>query len=137
MDEFGTRHKSEALAWLAATPDIYRRVKPRTPSPHLVSYFLLLDRAADGCCLGIEARFDPLVGPEPFFLTVTETVGPPSMRHTDVSLWFALEGSLGEALIPDEREFFQVRWWSRDELRAVDASRLEPHLFRALDALGL
>jgi len=31
------------LAWLACTGDIWRRAKPATPSPHLVSYFLLVD----------------------------------------------------------------------------------------------
>jgi 8-oxo-dGTP diphosphatase len=36
-------HRRRALAWLDSTGDIYRRVKPRTPSPHLVSYFLLID----------------------------------------------------------------------------------------------
>jgi hypothetical protein len=119
-DELGAQHKAEALDWLARTTDIYRRVQPRTRSPHLVSYFLLADRAADSVLLcdhrlsglwlptgghvepgehpvetvrreaaeelGIEAQFDPTVGLAPFFLTVTETVGGPEMRHTDVSL---------------------------------------------------
>lgn len=38
-------HQETALRWLDSTRDIYRRVKPATPSPHLVSYFLLVDRA--------------------------------------------------------------------------------------------
>jgi 8-oxo-dGTP diphosphatase len=46
-DELGARHRSEALRWLARTADVCRRVKPRTPSPHLVSYFLLVDRQAE------------------------------------------------------------------------------------------
>jgi 8-oxo-dGTP pyrophosphatase MutT (NUDIX family) len=170
-DDLGTRHRSEALDWLAATSDIYRRVKPRTPSTHLVSYFLLIDRAAERVLLcdhllsglwlptgghvepdehpadtvrrevyeelGIDALFDPLTGPEPFFLTVTETVGPAEVGHTDVSLWFALQGVPEQQLFPDEREFTQVRWWNRNELAGIDPSRIEPHLFRALDALGL
>jgi 8-oxo-dGTP diphosphatase len=36
-------HRRQVLAWLDSTSDIFRRVKPRTPSPHLVSYFLLVD----------------------------------------------------------------------------------------------
>jgi 8-oxo-dGTP diphosphatase len=36
-------HRDQALAWLDGTSDIFRRVKPRTPSPHLVSYFLLVE----------------------------------------------------------------------------------------------
>jgi len=169
-DELGARHKTEAHDWLASTSDIYRRVKPRTPSPHLVSYFLLVDRAAERVLLcdhrlsglwlptgghvepnehpadavrrevveelGIEAEFDSTVGPEPFFLTVTETVGGPDVRHTDVSLWFALAGTQDQQFFPDEREFFAVRWWSQRELQALDAARFEPHLLRALNALA-
>ncbi|HUA30732.1 MAG TPA: NUDIX domain-containing protein [Streptosporangiaceae bacterium] len=36
-------HRRQALAWLDSTSDIFRRVKPLTPSPHLVSYFLVID----------------------------------------------------------------------------------------------
>ncbi|HEX3590625.1 MAG TPA: NUDIX domain-containing protein [Pseudonocardiaceae bacterium] len=50
-DELGRAHRAQALDWLAGTDDIYRRVKPRTPSPHLVSYFLLVDRAASSVLL--------------------------------------------------------------------------------------
>lgn len=169
VDELGTRHKSEALSWLAGTSDICRRVKPRTPSPHLVSYFLVVDRAAGRVLLcdhrlsglwlptgghvepgehpadtvrrevveelGIEAEFDPVFGPRPFFLTVTETVGEPQLRHTDVSLWFALVGARDQVFSPDAREFVGVRWWSQAELCAADSSRLEPHLLRALAVL--
>jgi len=36
-------HRRQTLAWLDSTSDIFRRVKPGTPSPHLVSYFLVID----------------------------------------------------------------------------------------------
>ena len=169
-DTLGAEHKAQALGWLAHTADIYRRVKPRTPSPHLVSYFLVVDRAADAVLLcdhrlsglwlptgghvepgehpvetvrreaveelGIDAQFDPAFGLAPFFLTVTHTVGDPDIRHTDVSLWFALAGTTLMRLVPDEREFVGVRWWTQLELRTGDLSRFEPHLLRALDALS-
>ncbi len=169
-DDVGRNHRDEALAWLASTDDVYRRVKPRTPSPHLVSYFLLIDRAAGrvllcdhrlsglwlptgghvepgedpaetvrreaGEELGITAVFDGACGEDPFFLTVTETTGPPSDRHTDVTLWFALTGDVDQHLEPDAREFHTVRWWAPVELHEADAALFEPHLLRALDALG-
>jgi 8-oxo-dGTP diphosphatase len=72
-----------------------------------------------------------------FFLTMTETVGPPATRHVDVSLWFALAGRVGQPLRPDPREFAQVRWWTAAELRHAGLDRFEPHILRALDALGL
>lgn len=171
VDDLGAEHKTIALRWLAGTRDIYRRAKPSTPSPHLVSYFLLIDRGAHRVLLcdhrlaglwlptgghvepgehpadtvrrevveelGIEAQFDAVTGPQPFFLTVTETVGPAPARHTDVSLWFALEGHQDQVLHPDPREFKAVCWWSTDELHAAKATRFEPHLLRALGALQI
>ena len=170
-DDLGREHTREVLSWLAGTDDICRRAKPLTPSPHLVSYFLLVDRPAGSVLLcdhrlsglwlptgghvepgehpldtvrrevveelGVTARPDAEFGDTPFFLTMTETVGPPALRHVDVSLWFALAGSVGQVLHPDPREFVQVRWWTVAELRQADPDRFEPHLLRALNALGL
>ena len=170
-DDLGREHSRNALSWLAGTDDIFRRVKPLTPSPHLVSYFLLVDRPNGSVLLcdhrlsglwlptgghvkpgehpldtvrresveelGVTAPLDPAFPDGPFFLTMTETVGPPAMRHVDVSLWFALAGRVGQPLHPDQREFIQVRWWTVAELRQAGPDRFEPHLPRALDALGL
>jgi len=170
-DDLAREHREQTLSWLAGTDDIFRRVKPRTPSPHLVSYFLLVDRAAASVLLcdhrlsglwlptgghvepgehplatvhrevveelGVTARPDPAFSNRPFFLTMTETVGPPAARHVDVSLWFALAGDVGQALQPDEREFTQVRWWTPAELDRTGLAGFEPHLQRALAALGL
>jgi 8-oxo-dGTP pyrophosphatase MutT (NUDIX family) len=55
VDELEARHRAECLAWLAETDDIFRREKPRTPSPHLVAYFLLQDDA-DGSVLLVDHR---------------------------------------------------------------------------------
>lgn len=170
-NEQASQHKARALEWLSRTNDIYRRERPRTPSPHLVSYFLVIDRHAREVLLcdhrmsglwlptgghvepgedpvdtvrreareelGIEARFDAHYGGRPFFLTVSDTVGPPDERHTDVSLWFALAGRRDQRLEPDEREIVEVRWWSQDELIDADPSRFEPHLLRALDVVAM
>lgn len=170
-DDLGPEHRRNALSWLAGTDDIFRRVKPLTPSPHLVSYFLLVDRPADSVLLcdhrlsglwlptgghvepgehplgtvrreaveelGVTAELDAAFGDRPFFLTVTQTVGPPATRHVDVTLWFALTGRAGQHLHPDQREFARIRWWKAAELRRADPDRFEPHLPRALDALGL
>jgi 8-oxo-dGTP pyrophosphatase MutT (NUDIX family) len=43
FDDLEARHRSECLSWLRETDDVFRRVKPRTPSPHLVAYCLLRD----------------------------------------------------------------------------------------------
>jgi 8-oxo-dGTP diphosphatase len=171
VDDLAGEHRRDVLSWLAGTDDIFRREKPRTPSPHLVSYFLLADRSAGSVLLcdhrlsglwlptgghvepgehpldtvrrevveelGIPARPDEGFRDQPFFLTMTETVGPPAARHVDVSFWFALAGRVGQSLRPDEREFAQVRWWTVAELRRAGGDRSEPHLLRAVDALGI
>ncbi|TWP33892.1 NUDIX hydrolase [Leekyejoonella antrihumi] len=46
LDHLADAHRQETLDWLAETKDIWRRRKPATPDPHLVSYFLLVDSEA-------------------------------------------------------------------------------------------
>ena len=43
FDEVEAGHRDEALRWLASTDDVFRRVKPAIPSPHLVSYVVVID----------------------------------------------------------------------------------------------
>jgi 8-oxo-dGTP diphosphatase len=171
MDAVGEAHRADALAWLRTTDDVFRRMKPATPDPHLVAYALLVDRAARAVLLcdhrlaglwlptgghvepgeepaatatreveeelGVRLPFDAETGNRPFFLTVTETTGAPASRHTDVSLWFALEGRSGMTLVPDAREFRGVRWLTRDASAQEDPDAFDPHLARALAALRL
>ncbi|WP_435150888.1 NUDIX hydrolase [Micromonospora aurantiaca (nom. illeg.)] len=169
-DELEVRHREAALTWLAGTEDIFRRAKPRTPSPHLVAYFLLRD-PADGAVLlvdhrlagmwlpsgghvepgehpadtvrrelreelGVSAVFAPPFGERPAFLTVTETVGPPEHRHTDVSLWYVLSADRGRRFTPDPVEFAGIRWWTPAEVNEAPAGTIEPHLGRMLAKLA-
>ena len=85
--------------------------------------------------LGIRARFPSWIGERPLLLSVTETVGAPDERHTDVSLWFVLEGDRHQPLSPDAGEFHGVRWWTVEEVLAEDPARFDPHLGRMLDKL--
>ena len=167
-DELEREHQRETLAWLDATTDIYRRAKPRTPDPHLVSYFLPVDHDTGSALLadhrksglwlppgghvepgedpaetarreareelGIEARFSPVTGHRPAFVTVTLTASV-TEPHTDVSLWYVLDCSESDDLIPDRREFRGIRWWTRAEVAAADVSQFDPHLNRMLAKL--
>lgn len=45
FDALEVEHRRKSLSWLASTNDVFRRERPATPAPHLVSYFLLLDQA--------------------------------------------------------------------------------------------
>jgi 8-oxo-dGTP diphosphatase len=49
-DRIETEHRAQALAWLAGTPDIHRRVKPTPPAEHLMSHLVVID-PADGASL--------------------------------------------------------------------------------------
>jgi 8-oxo-dGTP diphosphatase len=52
FDQLEAEHQQLALAWMTSTDDIFRRVKPTTPTPHLVSYVVLLDRPRQRVLLG-------------------------------------------------------------------------------------
>ncbi|WP_067823734.1 NUDIX domain-containing protein [Nocardia inohanensis] len=52
FDEVERGHIASTSEWLRATDDIFRRAKPATPSPHLVSYVVLVDPGARGVFLG-------------------------------------------------------------------------------------
>ncbi len=163
-DELGAEHREAALAWLASTDDVFRRLKPASPPQHLVSYvvpvaadgrILLVDHINAGRWLPpgghVEADEDPALTAQreiqeelglgdaglsrsPIFLTITRTVGQ-DHSHTDVSLWYTLACTGDEELHPDTAEFHAVHWWTRDELAATDPSRFDPHFFRFLAAL--
>ncbi|MBM7783778.1 NUDIX hydrolase [Tenggerimyces flavus] len=45
LDGLEAEHQTQALRWLERTDDVFRRVKPATPSPHLVAYTVLVDPA--------------------------------------------------------------------------------------------
>jgi len=51
-DDLGREHRRNALSWLAGTDDIFRGTSAH-PSPHLVSYFLLVNRPPGACCSAI------------------------------------------------------------------------------------
>ncbi|MCM6774476.1 NUDIX domain-containing protein [Nocardia sp. CDC159] len=53
LDALEQRHIDRTLTWLATTDDIYRRIKPATPSPHLVAYVILVDPDQRGVYLGL------------------------------------------------------------------------------------
>ena len=165
-DDVEAAHRVQTLEWLGRTEDVFRRVKPATPDQHLVSYvvpvdprdgaILLVDHVNAGLWLPpgghVEPDEDPRltaqreiaeelgldgsgVSREPVFLTVTRTVGMDS-GHTDVSLWYVLPCDREQALVVDEGEFHQVRWWSRAELSDADPGRFDPHFFRFLTKIS-
>lgn len=84
--------------------------------------------------LSIEPSFHPATGPRPLMVTVTDTAGL-SESHTDVSLWFAFDGSGERSISPDEGEFIEARWWSFDDIKHGPGTRFDPHLPRFITKL--
>ncbi len=166
VDELEARHLADTLLWLESTDDVFRRRKPDVPDRHLVAYavlmaadgaILLADHLLAGRWLptgghvepdehpaqtarrevreelGVDVPFAP-PGGGPRFVTVSQTVGPGT--HTDVSLWFVLEGRTDMPLLPDPQEFEAVRWWTPAEVRAEQPSRFDPGFLRFMDKIG-
>lgn len=133
-----------ALAWVDSGAPLIRRIKPGTPSPHLVCYsavvdgpwVLLVAHRSAGRWLPNGGHVDAdelpeqaarrelqeelglsleLAWPGPVLLTWTETVGA-GPSHTDVSLWFAFAGDRDAALHFDGAEFGEARWFHRNAL---------------------
>ena len=160
VDEVESEHRRDVLRWLRSTDDVYRRVKPAAPPRHLVSYVvpvdpadgsvLLVDHINAGLWLPPGGHVEPdehpaetanreareelgIVGAnldgQPAFVTVTETAGIDA-GHTDVSLWFLIEGRRTQQFTPDAGEFRDVRWWTQAELQAADPARFDPHFTR-------
>jgi 8-oxo-dGTP diphosphatase len=84
--------------------------------------------------LGIEASLAG-GGVAPAFVTVTTTIGL-GRGHTDVSLWFVIDGRREMELSLDQVEFRSARWWSLTEVASADASVFDPHFPRFMKKLS-
>jgi ADP-ribose pyrophosphatase YjhB (NUDIX family) len=162
LDRLEQEHLSDALAWAASGAPLCRIEKPATPPKHLVSYFvvldgdelLLVDHKNAGLWLPSGGHVQPgehprqtvsreikeelnlsvaasQVGP-PLMVTCTETVGA-TPGHTDVSLWYTVDGDRRRPLEFDQTEFNSVRWFRFD---AAPLQRADPHLGRFLQKLA-
>lgn len=85
--------------------------------------------------LGVEVVF--LKGDDqPFFVTVTTTVGL-TPGHVDVSLWYAIRGSIFDKMTFDRSEFSDIEWYTFDEVLSTDPTIFDPHLQRFTQKLAM
>ncbi|MFC4310088.1 NUDIX domain-containing protein [Steroidobacter flavus] len=162
FDAIERAHRDETLAWIDSGAELCRTHKPATPPKHLIAYFVLVDqdhvllvdhknaqlwlptgghvepgehpRATVVRELAEELGLELSKIPEaPLMLTVSQTVGI-TAGHTDVSLWYVLNGDRRVPLKFDTEEFYSVRWFHFDE---APVSRSDPHLSRFLRKLIL
>ncbi len=164
FDDKEIAHKAYVLEWIGTGAELFRRVPPATPDPHLVSYFLLMDECSNKVLLvdhkkaelwlppggHVEPNEDPKatvireaqeeLGIEADFLIqdplfLTVTKTRGSVtQHTDVTLWYVLKGDSSETLSFDKDEFHHIRWFAMDEL---PLQRTDPHLERFIDKFKL
>ena len=158
LDSLEQAHLEDAMAWIDSGAPLFRLSKPATPPKHLVSYFAVIDSGSillvdhknaqlwlpsggyvepdeDPCQTVVrelreELGFDvalEAIGP-PTMVTVTETVGI-TAGHTDVSLWYVVQGNRKAMIEFDQDEFNEVRWFP---FTCVPLDRCEPHLKRFL-----
>ena len=156
-DALEQKHIAATCGWIASGAPICRVAKPDVPPQHLVSYFVLVDRSRrqlllvdhkkSGLWLPGGGHVEPdehpqttvsrelteelgltpaFVWHDPLFLTVARTVGT-TAGHTDVSLWYVLDGICTHPLRFDADEFHAVRWFAFD---AIPWERTDPHMQR-------
>lgn len=161
LDGTESGHIADVLAWIDSRAELCRVAKPATPPKHLVAYFavvdvehvLLVDHKNAQLWLPSGGHVEPGEHPRatvarelreelgielthelepPIMITCSTTVGL-TAGHTDVSLWYVVNGERGRPIAYDTSEFNSVRWFSFAE---APVDRSDPHLGRFLDKLA-
>ena len=79
--------------------------------------------------LGVDVVFnDRLGGQDGFFVTQTQTRG--AGTHTDVTVWFVVEGDHRMRVVPDPGEFRGTGWYSLDEPIRWESDSFDPQMHR-------
>jgi 8-oxo-dGTP pyrophosphatase MutT (NUDIX family) len=162
LDDLENEHLCFVKNWIQSGCEIFRTEKPAIPDTHLVSYFLVISPERDRVLLvdhkkaelwlpsgghvdpgedpketvkretkeelGIDAKF---ICDEPIFLTVTKTTGNVA-KHTDVSLWYLLEGDPQCNLDFDPNEFHRIQWFKIDD---IPYEKSDPHMKRFIQKM--
>ncbi len=159
-DSLEKEHIENTLNWIDSSEEIFRIQKPDIPPKHLVSYFVLYDPEQRKVLLfdhikaelwlpsggHIEKDEHPKMAVErealeelnikaeflsglPFFITQTVTVGK-TAGHTDVSLWYVLQGNSTELIEYEKEEFNGYKWFSVDEILNEERKMFDPYMQR-------
>lgn len=160
LDDEEDRCKQDVLAWIDSGVEICRQRKPATPPKHLVAYsvvidgdyILLVDHINAQLWLPTGGHIESGEHPRtaalreameelsidgqflverPLFLTATETVGK-TAGHTDVCIWYALQGDRTLDLDAATTEFRAARWFHKSE---IPMDRADKHMRRFVGKL--
>ncbi|MBP9096501.1 MAG: NUDIX hydrolase [Ignavibacteria bacterium] len=164
-DKLEEEHITNTIKWINSGEEIFRIQKPATPTKHLVSYFVLIDKEKKKILLMdhinaglwlpsggyVELNEHPkntverevmeelnlkadFISDIPFFITQTITVNI-GAGHTDVSLWYLLNGNSEEEISYDKNEFNGYKWFGFSEILEMELSMLDPHMHRFVEKI--
>jgi 8-oxo-dGTP pyrophosphatase MutT (NUDIX family) len=155
-------HLEFVQKWIATGAEIFRIAKPATPDPHLVSYFVLIDEAANKILLVDHKKaglwlppgghvelnehpketvrreiFEELRIQADFIshdpLFVTVTkTVGQTAGHTDVTLWYILRENSAIAIEYDQEEFNGINWF---DIEGIPYEKSDPHMERFVQKL--
>jgi 8-oxo-dGTP diphosphatase len=131
IEPFGDTERSrqaDALAWLASTPDVYRRIRPATPPRHMVSYAVLTD-PRDWSMFLVDHRLAGLWLPAGGHVEPGEEPAVTAAREAREELGVDAD-FLGRGL--DPREFAGGHWWTGPQIESADPALLDPNMGRFL-----
>ena len=165
IDKLEEENINDTISWIESGVEIFRTQKPATPPKHLVSYFVLIDKEKKkillmdhinaGLWLPSGGHVEPNEHPKatvereikeelnlkadfisetPFFITQTITVNI-GAGHTDVSLWYLLNGNSEEEISYDKNEFNGYKWFGFSEILETEKTKLDPHMHRFIEKL--
>jgi 8-oxo-dGTP diphosphatase len=83
--------------------------------------------------LNIDASLNTEFEANPFFITVTSTQH--TDIHTDVSLWYIIEGDSNTVLEFDQKEMKSYRWLTLDSVLQENLSKFDPHMHRFVNKM--
>ncbi|MFZ9035171.1 MAG: NUDIX hydrolase [Francisellaceae bacterium] len=156
-DSLEQHHINDTVAWINSGEQIFRISKPDNPDKHLVSYFVMFDKAKEKILLvdhknaelwlpsggHVEIDEDPadtvtrecleeLYVAAEFWsrkpVFITQTVTVgKTAGHTDVSLWYVIKGNSNIEYAYDREEFSGIKWFGLEE---VPYERSDPHMKR-------
>ena len=84
--------------------------------------------------LGVEGELVEGLTSNPLMVT-QEVTGGLDAGHTDVSLWYVIDASIGDQFEPDPLEFHAVRWWAFAEVHSAPIDTVDQNLPRFITKL--
>ena len=165
IDKLEEENINDTISWIESGEEIFRLQKPDIPPKHLVSYFVLIDKEKKKILLmdhinaglwlpsggHVESNEHPkatvqreimeelnlladFISDNPFFITQTVTVNI-GAGHTDVSLWYLLNGNSEKEISYDKSEFIGYKWFGCNEILETELSMLDPHMHRFVEKI--